>query len=332
VALLAAAAPATQGTGKLGRFASRALQVLATVIPVAFLSTLLTFALTYLSPASPAAELLGPAATPKSIAAMTRHLGLDRSFLAQYGSWVWNALHGNLGISYFTQIPVATSISQRLPVDLSLAGIAIVLAFVVGLGAAILAAKYWGRFIDNIVTGICSLLLTVPEFLIAIALIIIFAVKLRMLPSLGYISPTTSLTGWFSHVILPSLALAAETTADFTRQLRTALVTVLDENFVTGALVRGLTQRRVLFRHALRNALPAPITALGLHLPRLIGGAVVVEMIFSLPGIGQYALQGAQEHDIPVIQGMLITVIALVLVANVAVNTLVGQLRPAPGR
>jgi peptide/nickel transport system permease protein len=332
VALLAAAAPAMQGTGKLGRFASRALQVLATVIPVAFLSTLLTFALTYLSPASPAAELLGPAATPKSIAAMTRHLGLDRSFLAQYGSWVWNALHGNLGISYFTQIPVATSISQRLPVDLSLAGIAIVLAFVVGLGAAILAAKYRGRFIDNVVTGICSLLLTVPEFLIAIALIIIFAVKLRMLPSLGYISPTTSLTGWFSHVILPSLALAAETTADFTRQLRTALVTVLDENFVTGAVVRGLSQRRVLFRHALRNALPAPITALGLHLPRLIGGAVVVEMIFSLPGIGQYALQGAQEHDIPVIQGMLITVIALVLVANVTVNTLVGQLRPTPGR
>ena len=326
------AVPATQGAGKLGRFASRALQVLATVIPVAFLSTLLTFALTYLSPASPAAELLGPAATEKSIAALTRHLGLDRSFLAQYWSWVWNALHGNLGISYFTQIPVATSIAQRLPVDLSLAGIAIVLAFVVGLGAAILAAKYRGRFVDNVVTGICSLLLTVPEFLIAIALVIIFAVKLRMLPSLGYVSPTTSLTGWFSHVILPALALAAETTADFTRQLRTALVTVLDENFVTGAVVRGLSGRRVLFRHALRNAMPAPITALGLHLPRLIGGAVVVEMIFSLPGIGQLALQGAQEHDIPVIQGMLITVIALVLVANVTVNTLVAQLRPTPGR
>jgi peptide/nickel transport system permease protein len=123
-----------------------------------------------------------------------------------------------------------------------------------------------------------------------------------------------------------------ETSADFARQMRTALVAVLDENFVTGAHVRGLSSKRVLFRHALRNALPAPVTALGLHLPRLIGGAVIVEMIFSLPGIGQYALQAAQEHDIPVLQGMLITVIAIVLVANVTTNAIVAQLRPTSGR
>jgi peptide/nickel transport system permease protein len=304
----------------------------ATVIPVAFLSTFLTFGLTYLSPASPAAELLGPAATPASIAAMTRRLGLDRPFLSQYGSWLWHAVHGNLGVSYFTQIPVSTSIAQRLPIDLSIAAVAIVLSLVVGLSAGILAATHRGKAIDHVVTVVCSLLLTVPEFLIAIALIILFAVKLRLLPSLGYVSPSTSLTGWFSHIILPAVALSMETSADFARQMRTALVAVLDENFVTGAHVRGLSSKRVLFRHALRNALPAPVTALGLHLPRLIGGAVIVEMIFSLPGIGQYALQAAQEHDIPVLQGMLITVIAIVLVANVTTNTIVAQLRPTSGR
>jgi peptide/nickel transport system permease protein len=219
-----------------------------------------------------------------------------------------------------------------LPIDLSIAAIAVVIAFVLGLGAGILAATHRGKAIDHAVTGICSLLLTVPEFLLAIALIILFAVKLRLFPSLGYVSPSTSLTGWFSHIILPAIALAMETAADFARQMRTALVAVLDENFVTGAVVRGFSSKRVLFRHALRNALPAPVTALGLHLPRLIGGAVIVEMIFSLPGIGQLALQAAQTHDIPVLQGMLLTVIAIVLVANVTTNTIVAQLRPNSGR
>jgi peptide/nickel transport system permease protein len=325
------AVPQATGTGRLGRISSRALQVAATVIPVAFLSTFLTFGMTYLSPASPAAELLGPAATPASITALTHRLGLDRPFLSQYFSWLWHGLHGNLGVSYFSQIPVSTSIAQRLPIDLSIAAVAVVIAFVLGLSAGILAATHRGKVTDHVVTGICSLLLTIPEFLLAIALIILFAVKLRLLPSLGYVSPSTSLTGWFSHIILPAIALAMETAADFARQMRTALVGVLDENFVTGAVVRGFSSKRVLFRHALRNALPAPVTALGLHLPRLIGGAVIVEMIFSLPGIGQLALQAAQEHDIPVLQGMLLTVIAIVLVANVTTNTIVAQLRPNSG-
>jgi peptide/nickel transport system permease protein len=329
--MLAAVNP-IEGSGRLGRVFSRLLQIFATVIPVAFIASLITFGLTYLSPASPAAELLGSAATPASIRAMTHTLGLDRSFVSQYWSWLLGALHGNLGTSYFTKIPVSTSIAQRLPVDLSIAAIAVIISFALGLTGGILAAKFRGRPLDNVITGACSIMLTVPEFLIAIALIIVFAVKLRLFPSLGYVDPTASVTGWFSHIILPSIALSLEPAADFTRQLRTALVGVLDENFVTGAVVRGLSARRVLFRHALRNALPAPVTALGLHLPRLIGGAVIVELIFSLPGIGQYALQGAQTHDIPVIQGMLITVIALVLVVNVTVNLLVSWLRPSTGR
>jgi peptide/nickel transport system permease protein len=319
-------------TRSLGRVASRVLQVLATVVPVALLASLLTFALTYLSPASPAEELLGPAATPAAIAATTRRLGLDRPFIVQYWSWLWNALHGNLGVSYFTQIPVSTSIAQRLPVDLSIALIAVVIALVVGFTSGILAARFRGRFIDKAVTALASLFITVPDFLVAIALIVIFTVKLRLLPSLGYVSPSTSFGQWFTHAILPGAALSCEPTADFARQLRTALVGVYEENFVTGAVVRGLSSRRVLFRHALRNALPAPITALGLHMPRLLGGAVVVELIFSLPGIGQYALEASEMHDIPVIQGMLITVVVLILIVNVVTNILAAQLRPSPDR
>jgi peptide/nickel transport system permease protein len=301
---------------------------LLTFVPVLLLSSFITFGLGALSDANPAAAVLGDNATPASIARMTHQLGLDRPFLVQYWNWLSSALRGDLGRSYFTQIPVTTSIEQRLPVDLSLAVFALALAVVFGGAAGILAAVRRGTWIDRVITGACSLAATLPAFVIGIVLVILFAMTTHLFPSVGYVQPSINPSLWLSHIVLPSVALSAEPAVRVARQLRTSLVATLEQNFVTGAVVRGLGWWRVLFGHALRNAAGPALTELGLGIPVLIGGAVVTESVFALPGLGQLALTSATERDIPVIQGVLLVTSLLVLVANIVVNAALGRLHP----
>jgi peptide/nickel transport system permease protein len=298
-------------------------------VPVLLVSSFVTFALGALSDTNPAAAVLGDNATPDSIARMTHQLGLDRPLLVQYWHWLTGALHGDLGRSYFTQIPVATSIGQRLPVDASLAVFAILLAVLLGGGAGILAAVRQGSWIDRAVTAVCSLAATLPAFVIGIALVLIAAVAVHLFPSVGYVQPTVSPSRWLSHIVLPSIALSAEPGVQIARQLRTSLVDTLGQNFVTGAVTRGLGRWRVLFGHALRNAAGPAVTVLGLSIPLLIGGAVVTESVFALPGLGQLAVTSAGERDIPVVQGVLLVTSLLVVLANVLVNAALVWLRPA---
>jgi peptide/nickel transport system permease protein len=298
-------------------------------LPVAFVSTLIVFLMTYLATANPAAQKLGDNATPADIARLNAQWGLDRGFVEQYGTWLWHALQGNLGVSYFSDVPVVDSIGERLPVDLSITAVAVVVAVLVGFAAGIVAAVRRDGIVDRAVTAVASVLVTIPEFWLAIMAIVVFSVTLRWLPSGGYVPIGENPAAWLQHMLLPGGTLGLTVAASVARQLRTSLVTELERDYVVGARVRGLSPRRVLFVHVLRNAAAPAVAAVGLAVPTLLGGAVIAESIFGLPGLGQLALNGATSHDIPVIQGVLVVTIAIVIVSNLAVDAVLGALRPA---
>ncbi|WP_238015482.1 ABC transporter permease [Dactylosporangium sp. AC04546] len=305
---------------------------LATPVVVFVLASLLTFGLGALSPSNPAAAVLGETATPADIARMNHEFGLDRPFLVRYADWLGDALTGDLGRSYFTTIPVSDSIFAALPVDLTLAGLAVVLAVLLGGAAGIGAALRPGSRFDRAVTFVASGLGTLPPFVIGIGLIVVFSVLLGALPAGGYVPIEAGFVPWLRFAILPALALSLDIAASIARQLRTSLVGQLGENYVTGAVVRGLGPRRVLFRHALRNAVGPALTVLGIGVPMVLGGAVVTEKIFNLPGVARLALQAADQHDVPLIQGTLLVTITVVLVCNTLVNLVLLRLTPQGGR
>jgi peptide/nickel transport system permease protein len=305
---------------------------LAVLVPIVFLSTFITYSLGALSNSNPAATILGQdAATPAAVAHLDRVLGLDHPLVVQYWHWLTQAVHGNLGRSYFTQIPVAQSVGQRLPVDLSIALLAVVLAVTIGGTAGLIAAVRRGGWFDRGVTAVCSLASTLPAFVVGIILVVIFAVTLHLLPANGYVGPTTSIPEWLKYIILPSLALSLQVSADIARQLRTSLVEVLDRNYIVGARVRGLPYRRILIRHALRNAAGPALTVLGNGFPQMLAGAVAAEAVFSLPGLGQLLLESAETRDIPVVQGLLLVISVFVIVVNLIVNTTLNWLYRSDG-
>ena len=303
-------------------------RVVAVPVTIFLISSFLTYGLGALSPSNPAAAVLGETATPADIARMNHEFGLDRPFLVQYVDWLGHALTGDLGRSYFTTVPVADSIAQALPVDLQLAGLALLLAVLLGGAAGIGAALKQGSRFDRAVTVVCSALGTLPPFVIGIGLIVIFSILLRVLPSGGYVAFSTDPVQWLRFAILPALALSLDVAAGIARQLRTSLVGQLAENYVTGAVVRGLGTGRIVFRHALRNAAGPALTVLGINVPMVLGGAVVTEKIFNLPGIAQLALQASSQHDIPLIQGTLLVTVVVVLVCNTGVNLVLDRLTP----
>ncbi len=308
-------------------------RLVAIFAPVLVVSSFITYAMGALANNDPAATILGQDnASPAAVHKLNHVLGLDRPLLVQYWHWLSGALHGNLGTSYFTQIPVAHSIGQRLPVDLSITTLGALFAIIIGTSAGILAGLRRGSWIDRAVTAVCSVAATIPPFVLGIALVVIFSMQSRLLPGNGYVGPTSNLVLWFEHIVLPSLALSAEPAVGITRQLRTALVDVLDQNYIVGAVVRGLPRRRILIWHALRNAAGPALTVLGYAVPLLIGGAVVTETVFSLPGLGQLALGSASTRDVPVVQGVLLVTSSLVIAANLIVNALLIRLQPGSRR
>ena len=301
-------------------------------VPVVLLSTLITFGITALAPDDTAAQIAGQGGTPAQIAAINHRLGLDRSFPDRYASWLWHALHGNLGVSYFTQIPVTASIEQRFPVDLSIALFALLFSVVGGVVGGLLAATHPGGLLDRSITALGSIALAIPEFWLAILLVIFLAVKIRLFPATGYVTTSTSLVDWARHLVLASVTLAAPVAAVIARQLRISTLNELDENYVTGVLVRGFSGRRILFKHVLRNSAAPAVATIGISMPSLLGGAVIAETVFALPGVGQLAIDSAQAHDIPVIQGILLVTIGVVLLSNLTVDALLGWLRPGVRR
>ncbi|MCD4526869.1 ABC transporter permease [Nocardioides sp. cx-173] len=307
-------------------------RMLLVAVTVFLLSSVLTFALGAMSGANPAAAVLGETATPHDIARMKAEFGLDQPLWQQYLTWLGHLLQGDLGVSWFTTVPVTDSISAALPVDLSIAGLALLIAVLLGGGAGIAAALSNGGVVDRCVTVVCSVLATMPPFVIGIGLIVIFSVNLEWLPSGGYVPISQDPAQWLRFAILPALALSVDAAGSLARQLRTSLVGALRENYATGAEMRGFPRRRVLFGHVLRNASGPALAVLGFAVPTIIGGAVIAEKLFNLPGIAQLALQSAEQGDVPVILGTLMVTVVVVLIASTVVNLLQTALNPLARR
>jgi peptide/nickel transport system permease protein len=301
-------------------------------VTVLLLASIITFGLGALSDSNPAAAALGETATQADIDRLNHEFGLDRPLPVQYVSWLGHAVQGDLGRSWFTTIPVTDSIRQALPVDLSIAALALVLALLIGGGAGIGAALSNGGLFDRAVTVVCSILATLPPFVIGMALIVVFAVKLQVLPAGGYVALGDDPVEWLRFAILPSLALSLDVAASIARQLRTSLVGSLAENYAVGAEMRGFGRSRVLFGHVLRNAAGPTLAVIGLAVPLIVGGAVITEQLFGLPGIAQLALQSAEKGDVPVVLGTLLVTAVIVVVASLVINVLQTALNPMARR
>ena len=304
----------------------------AIIVPVFLFATFITFGLGAVSGLSPAGLKLGDSATDADVARVNAQFGLDQPLAVRYLTWLGGILRGDLGVSWFNDLPVAPQILQRLEISVSVAGFALLIGIVFGFGLGILAATRRGSWIDRAVTVFSTVISTLPPFVIAIALIVVFSVTLHLLPSAGYVSPSVDPGKWLALITLPAVALSLDTVADLARQLRTGLTSAYAENYVTGAIVRGLSRRRVLLVHVLRNGAGPALTVLGMRVPALLGGAVVTESIFGMAGFGRFASESALRGDVPVVQGTLVVAIVLVLGFNLLVNALLTRLRPAAGR
>lgn len=302
-----------------------ALATLGTAATVFVFATFATFALGAASGSNPAAVALGEVATQADVDRLNHVFGLDRPFLVRYFDWISGAVTGDLGASWFTTIPVADSVVQAFPVSLSIASGAIVLALLFGFTGGVLAAVSRGGIVDRAVTLVSTVSATVPAFVAAIGLILLFSYAIPIFPVAGYVPPQASVSGWLMCLVLPSVALTLDAGADIARQLRTSLVGTLRENFIIGARVHGLAPGRIVFRHALPIASTPALSVLGVHAPRLIGGAVITEVIFGMPGLGQLANRAALQGDIPVVQGVLLVTILMVVVIGAVINVIIAR-------
>jgi peptide/nickel transport system permease protein len=303
-------------------------RMLAIILPVFLIATAITFFLGSVSGLSPAGVLLGDSATPEDILRVNHEFGLDRPVYVQYFDWLGGILTGDLGTSWYNHFSVSKLIEQRLGVSLSLAGLALIFGVVFGTLFGSLAAVNRGKAVDRVISGVASVMSTIPAFLVGIVLIIVFCVALPIFKSVGYVPITVDFWRWLSLITLPAIALSFDTAAEITRQLRTGLVLAYQQNYVTGAIVRGLSPRRILWVHVLRNGAGPALAVVGLHVPRLIGAAVVLESVFGMPGFGRLAAESALRGDVPVVQGALVVAIAIVLVSSLLVNGALARLSP----
>ncbi|GGX62966.1 ABC transporter permease [Streptomyces fructofermentans] len=316
----------------LGRVLAALARSIAIFVPVFVVATFVTFALRSLSGLSPARIQLGEEATPEAIARVEAQWGLDRPFLVQYWDWFSGVLHGQLGASWTNGADISTLIGLGLGVSLSVATLALVIGVVVGFALGTLAAVRRTTWIDRTITGFVTVVSVMPAFVVGIVLVAVFAVGLHLFPSAGYVPAEQGIGPWLAHITLPALALSFDVIADVARQLRSSLIAAYRENYVTGALVRGLSPRRIFFGHVLRNGLGPTLATLGLKFPALVGASVITEWIFGLQGFGRFANDSAQAGDVPAVQGVLVVSIVLVVAFNLIVNLLLARVTPAAQR
>jgi peptide/nickel transport system permease protein len=291
---------------------------------------LAVFLLIRLVPGDVVTQLIGLEATisPKRVEELRRLFGLDRPLPVQFGEYLIDVSRGNLGKSLRTGRPVGPELARRFPITMQLAAMGVLIALAIGIPAGILAATQRGRPGDYAITGFVLVGLSVPSFWLAVLLILLFALRLGWLPPTGYISPAEDLAASFRHMLLPAVSLGLVLAAAITRIVRSSLLEVLGRYYIRTARAKGLAEGRVLLRHALRNALIPVITVIGLQFGTLLGGTVIIEQIFSLPGIGRYALEGINLRDYPVIQGAVLSIALAFVLVNLVVDLAYGVIDP----
>ena len=301
-------------------------RVLAGVV-LLFVISALSFGLLYLDSANIARRILGQNATPEAVAQKTEELGLNRPVVVQYWDWLTNALTGDLGRSWFNGQLVSVSLTGRVAVTLSLViGTTIVTAiFSVLLG--VWAARRSGA-VDGTVQFFSVLGFAIPGFLIALYLVLIFAINLHWFKATGYIPMTESFTGWMSSVTLPIIALSIGAIAAVTQQVRGSMIDAMSRDYVRTLRSRGLDTRSVVYKHALRNAGGPALAILAVQFIGLLGGAVIVEQIFALPGMGQLTVQAGVQGDIPVMMGLVVATAVIVIIVNLVIDLAQAALNP----
>lgn len=293
-------------------------RLLAT-IPVLLIVAVLVFLMLRLTPGDPAAVLAGDAANSEQIELIRKSLGLDRSIPVQFGIWLGQMAQGDLGQSYYYKSPVTTLIGQRLEPTISLALLTIVIAVLVAVPLGVIAAWRFGGWLDRALMGFSVMGFSVPVFVLAYVLIWLVSIKLNLLPVQGYKRIADGIGPWFVHLILPSITLAVIYVALIARVTRASVLETLGEDYIRTARAKGLPENRVLMRHALTNAAVPIITVIGIGIALLIGGVVVTESVYAIPGLGRLTVDAVLARDFPTIQG----VILLFSFIYVAINLLV---------
>ncbi|WP_280421405.1 ABC transporter permease [Nocardia carnea] len=300
---------------------------LAAGVVLALLVTMITFSMLSLTFDDVVAGLLGPAATPETIEARKAAMGLDRPLPVQYVDWLLHAVRGDFGVSYFTSEPVESAVTARLSVTLSIVVVAVFFTAVVSLALGVLAATRGGA-IDRITQGISMTGLLVPNLLLAIVLVYVLAIWLRWFPATGFARFGDDPARWASTIAIPVTALTVAGIAGLTAQVRGAMIDELRKDYVRTLRTRGLPMRSIVLRHALRNAVGPALTVLSLEFITMVGGALIIENIFALPGYGSYAFNASLQGDVPVIMGVTTFVVMLVVGVNLVVDLLNGWLNP----
>jgi peptide/nickel transport system permease protein len=295
-------------------------QRLIFMIPVALLVSFGTFMLIHLIPGDPARVLLGEEATPQTVAALQQELGLNKPLPQQFALWLWQAAHGNLGESIRLQQPVTEALMQRLPVTIELGVASLLFSLVLAILLGIYSATHRNSWVEWLV-NVSSLLGTaVPSFVLALSLIFLFAVVWRPFPPGGYVPLTDDPINNLRDLVLPMIALGTGTVAANLRQIRASMTEVLEQDYVRTARAKGLSNRRVNYVHAFRNALIPLITIVGLQIGAILGGAFVIETIFLWPGVGALAVQSIFSKDYPVVQGIVLLVAFSYMLTNLLVD------------
>ncbi len=300
---------------------------------VLWLITVAVFALFFVAPNDVARTLAGRQATPETVALISHRLGLDQPVWRQYLDFLGNALHGDLGYDYYHQQPVTTIIAAALPITLSVVIGGAILWLVLGVTNGVISAVRPRTFVDRSLTAFSLFFYSMPTFLLGLLLLYFLYFRLTLagvaiFPPGGYIPLSEDPSQWFMHMILPWLTLALVSAATYTRLTRASMLDVLGEDYVRTARSKGIGENRVITRHALRAAMTPIVTQFGIDVGALLGGVIVTETVFSLPGLGKTAIDAINQQDLPVIIGIVLFASAAVVVANILVDILYAVLDP----
>jgi peptide/nickel transport system permease protein len=302
-------------------------RVLAT-IPVMGVVAVTVFLLLHLSPGDPAAIIAGDFARPADIERIRERLGLDQPIYIQFLTWVGNLLQGDFGISIFSNRPVTTLVAQRLEPTVALAAATILVAIVIAVPMGVIAAWKTNSWVDRTVMVFAVLGFSVPVFVVGYALIYVVSLRLDLLPVQGYVSFREGLWPFISHLILPSFTLGIAYIALIARITRASVLEVLTEDYIRTAHAKGLPERRVLVRHALRNAAVPIVTVIGIGVALLIGGVVVTETVYNIPGLGRLVVDAILKRDYPIIQALIIMFSGVYVLINLVIDMLYTALDP----
>ncbi len=308
-----------------------ALGRLALAVPMLFVVATATFFLQRLVPGNPGSFILGNDASPAEIRQFDAGLGLNRPVLDQYGSWLGRAIRGNLGMSWTSHSPVTQTLLAATPVTLSLAVLAITVVIGFGVPLGTLAALRPGP-VDRVLQACAGFAIALPNFWLGAGLVLFLAVDARLFPATGYTGPSDP-AQWLHALVLPVLALALGMTMSLALQVRSAMIDVLAKDYIRSLRAAGLSRHSVLFKHALRNCMAPVVTTIGFQLLGLLAGAVVIEQLFNLPGLGSVLVTAVTEHDVPLVQGAVLLFAVFVVVVNLLTDIAAAALNPrARGR